>query len=144
MFKKIVVAYNDSHESERALRAAMQLAKSLSAELHTVTVVTGLPAYTAFHWGGGPLLTPSTSRRPDKLPRIPAHGKSDKISLNSCNERRTKSGPKRVTQMRRTLKRKGLKAVYSGSAKPSCVGSISTRTSKSFWRPLDFAQRYRV
>jgi len=48
MFKKIVVAYNDSHESERALRAAIQLAKSLNAELHAVTVMTGLPAYTAF------------------------------------------------------------------------------------------------
>jgi len=48
MFKKIVVAYNDSHESERALGAAIQLAKSLNAELHAVTVVTGLPAYTAF------------------------------------------------------------------------------------------------
>lgn len=48
MFKKIVVAYNDSHESERALRAAIQLAKSLNAELHAVTVMTSLPAYTAF------------------------------------------------------------------------------------------------
>jgi nucleotide-binding universal stress UspA family protein len=48
MFKKLVVAYNDSHESERALRAAIQLAKSLNAELHTVTVMTSLPAYTAF------------------------------------------------------------------------------------------------
>jgi nucleotide-binding universal stress UspA family protein len=48
VFKKIVVAYNDSHESERALHAAIQLAKSLSAELHAVTVMTGLPAYTAF------------------------------------------------------------------------------------------------
>jgi nucleotide-binding universal stress UspA family protein len=48
MFNKIVVAYNDSHESERALRAAIQLAKSLNAELHAVTVMTSLPAYTAF------------------------------------------------------------------------------------------------
>jgi nucleotide-binding universal stress UspA family protein len=48
MFKKIVVAYNGSKESERALHAAIQLAKSLSAELHAVTVMTGLPAYTAF------------------------------------------------------------------------------------------------
>jgi nucleotide-binding universal stress UspA family protein len=48
MFNKIVVAYNDSHESERALHSAIQLAKSLNAELHAVTVMTGLPAYTAF------------------------------------------------------------------------------------------------
>jgi nucleotide-binding universal stress UspA family protein len=48
MFKKIVIAYNDSQESDRALRAAIQLAKSLDAELHAVTVMTGLPAYAAF------------------------------------------------------------------------------------------------
>jgi nucleotide-binding universal stress UspA family protein len=48
MFKKIVVAYNQSNESERALRAAIQLAKSLGSELHAVTVMTGLPAYAAF------------------------------------------------------------------------------------------------
>jgi nucleotide-binding universal stress UspA family protein len=47
MFKKIVVAYNASKESERALHAAIQLAKSLSAELHAVTVMTGLPPYAA-------------------------------------------------------------------------------------------------
>jgi nucleotide-binding universal stress UspA family protein len=48
MFQKIVVAYNESPESERALVAAMKLAKSLNAELLTVTVMVDLPAYTAF------------------------------------------------------------------------------------------------
>jgi nucleotide-binding universal stress UspA family protein len=48
MFKKIVVAYNDSQESERALHAGIKLAKILNAELHAVTVMTHLPAYTAF------------------------------------------------------------------------------------------------
>lgn len=56
MFKKIVVAYNDSHESDRALRAAIQLAKSLNAELHAVTVMTGLPAYSAFAEAADPSL----------------------------------------------------------------------------------------
>jgi nucleotide-binding universal stress UspA family protein len=48
MFHKIVVAHNESQEAEHALTAAIQLAKSLNAELHAVTVMTGLPAYTAY------------------------------------------------------------------------------------------------
>jgi nucleotide-binding universal stress UspA family protein len=48
MFRRIVVAYDGSPESHRSLLAAIQLAKSLNAELHTVTVIGDLPAYTAF------------------------------------------------------------------------------------------------
>lgn len=48
MFRKIVVAYNESPESERAFFAAIKLAKSLNAELLTVTAIPDLPAYTAF------------------------------------------------------------------------------------------------
>ena len=48
MFKKITVAYNETPEAERALLSAIQLAKSLGAELRTVTVMADLPAYTAF------------------------------------------------------------------------------------------------
>jgi nucleotide-binding universal stress UspA family protein len=48
MFRRIVVAYDGSPESHRSLLAAIQLAKGLDAELHTVTVITDLPAYTAF------------------------------------------------------------------------------------------------
>jgi nucleotide-binding universal stress UspA family protein len=48
MFKKIVAAYNESPESHRALASAIQLAKSLNAELQTITVMADLPAYTAY------------------------------------------------------------------------------------------------
>jgi nucleotide-binding universal stress UspA family protein len=48
VFKRIVVAHNESPESGRALMAAIRLASSLNAELHTVTVVEELPAYTAY------------------------------------------------------------------------------------------------
>jgi len=48
MYTKIAVAYNDSPEAERALVCAVQLARSLGAELSTITVATELPAYTAF------------------------------------------------------------------------------------------------
>jgi nucleotide-binding universal stress UspA family protein len=48
MFRKIIVALNESPESERALVSAIRLAKSLSAELQTITFMAGLPAYTAF------------------------------------------------------------------------------------------------
>jgi nucleotide-binding universal stress UspA family protein len=48
MFHRIVAAYNESPESQRALETAIRLAASLHAELHTVTAVDALPAYTAF------------------------------------------------------------------------------------------------
>jgi nucleotide-binding universal stress UspA family protein len=48
MFRKIVVAYNESPESQRAFLSAIKLAKSLNAELETVTAMADLPAYTAF------------------------------------------------------------------------------------------------
>jgi nucleotide-binding universal stress UspA family protein len=48
MFRKIVVAYNESPESQRAFVSAIKLAKSLNAELLAVTAMADLPAYTAF------------------------------------------------------------------------------------------------
>ena len=48
MFRKIVVAYNESPESQRAFVCAIKLAKSLNAELLAVTAMADLPAYTAF------------------------------------------------------------------------------------------------
>jgi nucleotide-binding universal stress UspA family protein len=48
MFHKVVVAYNESPESERALASAIRLASSLRAELLTVTVMTDPPAYTVY------------------------------------------------------------------------------------------------
>lgn len=48
MFRKIVVAYNESPESHRAFISAIKLAKSLNADLLTVTAMADLPAYTAF------------------------------------------------------------------------------------------------
>lgn len=48
MFRKLVVAYNESPEAQRALFSGIRLAKSLTAELLTVTALSDLPAYTAF------------------------------------------------------------------------------------------------
>lgn len=48
MFKRIVVAHNESAESQRAFMSALRLAQSLNAELHAITVVDELPAYTAY------------------------------------------------------------------------------------------------
>ncbi len=48
MFKKIAVAYNESPEAQRALTSAIQLARSLNAELATITVMADIPSYTAF------------------------------------------------------------------------------------------------
>lgn len=56
MFRKIVAAYNQSPESQRALVTAIRLATSLQAELLTVTAMEDLPAYTAFAGAADPSL----------------------------------------------------------------------------------------
>jgi nucleotide-binding universal stress UspA family protein len=48
MFKRIVVAYNESAEASRALAAAIHLAKALGAELMAVTIFHDLPAYAGY------------------------------------------------------------------------------------------------
>jgi nucleotide-binding universal stress UspA family protein len=48
MFSKIVVALNDLPESQRALRAAINLARGCNAELATVSFLGDLPAYASF------------------------------------------------------------------------------------------------
>ena len=48
MFSKIVVALNDQPESQRALRTAIDLARTDNAELATVSILGDLPAYTSF------------------------------------------------------------------------------------------------
>jgi nucleotide-binding universal stress UspA family protein len=48
MFSKIVVALNDLPESQRALRAGIELARACNAELATVSILSDLPAYTSF------------------------------------------------------------------------------------------------
>lgn len=57
MFRKMVVAYNESPESHRAVMTAIRLAKSLEAELHVVTSMADLPSYTAFAEATDPGLT---------------------------------------------------------------------------------------
>src|SRR5262249_38583220 len=48
MFKRILVAYDESPESGRALLTGIQLAKSLNAELRAVSVQEKLPPYTGY------------------------------------------------------------------------------------------------
>jgi nucleotide-binding universal stress UspA family protein len=48
MFSKILVAYDESPESERALLAGIRLAKRLSAELRAVSVQENLPPYAGY------------------------------------------------------------------------------------------------
>lgn len=48
MFKKIAVVYNESPQASRALAQAIDLAKTLGAELHAITVLQDLPPYAAF------------------------------------------------------------------------------------------------
>ena len=51
MFAKIAVALNDLPETQRALRAAIDLARASNAELATVSILGDPPAYTSFASG---------------------------------------------------------------------------------------------
>ena len=46
MFENILIAYDGSKESHRALDSAISLARCLQAQLKIVTVVEALPGYT--------------------------------------------------------------------------------------------------
>ena len=48
MYKRMMVAYDESTEAKRALTRAIELAKILGAELRLVTVSEPLPAYVAY------------------------------------------------------------------------------------------------
>jgi nucleotide-binding universal stress UspA family protein len=48
MFNKILVAYDKSPESGRALLTGIHLAKSLNAELRAVSVQEKLPPYAGY------------------------------------------------------------------------------------------------
>jgi nucleotide-binding universal stress UspA family protein len=48
LFSKILVAYDESPEADKALRAGIQLAKALGAELCVVSVIEPYPASYSF------------------------------------------------------------------------------------------------
>ena len=48
VYRKMIVAYDESPEAERALTRAIELAKLMGAELRLVTVSEPLPAYVAY------------------------------------------------------------------------------------------------
>jgi nucleotide-binding universal stress UspA family protein len=48
MFRRILVAYDESPESGRALLTGIHLAKSLNAELRTVSIQEKLPPYSGY------------------------------------------------------------------------------------------------
>ena len=48
MYKRLIVAYDESPEANRALSRAIEMAKLMEAELRLVTVSEPLPAYVAY------------------------------------------------------------------------------------------------
>jgi nucleotide-binding universal stress UspA family protein len=48
VYKRLIVAYDESPEAKRALTHAIELAKLMGAELRLVTVSEPLPAYVAY------------------------------------------------------------------------------------------------
>jgi nucleotide-binding universal stress UspA family protein len=48
VYKRLIVAYDESPEAQRALTRAIELAKLMESELRLVTVSEPLPAYVAY------------------------------------------------------------------------------------------------
>jgi len=48
VFKKVMIAYDESPEAGRALQAGVELARAVGAEVKVITVVEPLPSYYAF------------------------------------------------------------------------------------------------
>jgi len=48
MFKRIVVAFDESPEAERAFRSAVDLARLLESEVYLITVIEDLPPYIGY------------------------------------------------------------------------------------------------
>jgi nucleotide-binding universal stress UspA family protein len=57
VFKKIAVAFDESPESERAFRSALELAKFVSAKLCLITVIEAFPAYIGYVSATAPEVT---------------------------------------------------------------------------------------
>ena len=52
MFKKVMIAYDESPEAARALQAGIELARAVGAELKVITVLEPIPSYYSFAVAG--------------------------------------------------------------------------------------------
>ena len=48
MFERIAVAFDESPESRRAFKSALELAKQMNSELYLITVIENLPPYIGY------------------------------------------------------------------------------------------------
>jgi nucleotide-binding universal stress UspA family protein len=65
MFRRVMVAYDESQEAGKALQTAIGLAKALNAQLSVVTVIEPLPTYYSFAVSA----LPATAWREEKQAR---------------------------------------------------------------------------
>ena len=47
MFKKLLVAYDGSEDSKKALEIALELSRKFDSEVHLLTIIEQLPRYAA-------------------------------------------------------------------------------------------------
>ena len=81
MFKKIMIAYDDSPESERALLLAIDLARAVGAELKVVSVCEPPPSYLAFA-----VAAVAVSREQWKVDRIKSFEDRQQIARKTISE----------------------------------------------------------
>ena len=80
MFSRIVVALNELPESQRALRAAIDLARTCNAELATVSILGDLPTYTSFAIVADPN-APNAMREDQRRIHGELHEKASQLAL---------------------------------------------------------------
>ena len=80
MFSRIVVALNDLPESQRALRVAIELARSLGSALTTVSILGDLPAYSSFAAAADPS-APIAIQDDRRRLQLELHDKASRLAL---------------------------------------------------------------
>ena len=80
MFSRIVVALNDLPESQRALRVAIELARSLGSALTTVSILGDLPAYSSFVAAADPS-APIAMKDDRRRLQLKLHDKASRLAL---------------------------------------------------------------
>jgi len=132
MFKRIAVAYNESAEAQRALASAIQLAKSIGAELQTITVMADLPSYTAFAGMADP-----------SLPRIL---NEDRIKFYEAlaETARQSAHDQGVDVLTNSVEGPQSKRSFAFSANTKLICSLSDCTSKIITSPGSGARVYEL
>jgi nucleotide-binding universal stress UspA family protein len=126
MFRKITVAFDESPEADRALQAAVELAKSLHASLTVISVIEPAPTYFPFRLWLLPISDGLTKCEPSTSP----------CKRRLANLQRTQGSPSKPTSQMEMKSRASSKPqdiislIFLLLACPNTIGSLATLRKK--------------